>query len=139
MKRKLIVVAIICLMGFFSIYKAFISIKQLKDPHYFSTWISRILINTALDLIKKNNRMIPYSDVDGCRCDQSLRIEERLDLVEAIERLEVKYKTVIILRFYNDLSIKQIAELLECPEGTVKTRLHRAIEQLKLDLKEECI
>ncbi|PEJ56175.1 RNA polymerase subunit sigma-70 [Bacillus sp. AFS002410] len=122
-----------------TIYKAFISIKQLKDPLYFSTWISRILINSALDFIKKNNRIIPFSDVDGFRNEQNFRIEEKLDLVEAIERLEVQYKTVIILRFYKDLSIKQIAEILKCPEGTVKTRLHRAINQLKSDLKEECI
>jgi RNA polymerase sigma-70 factor, ECF subfamily len=122
-----------------TIYKAFISIKQLKDPHYFSTWISRILINTALDFIKKNNRAIPFSDVDGFRNDQNLLIEEKLDLLDAIERLEVQYKTLIIFRYYKDLSIKQIAEILKCPEGTVKTRLHRAINQLKSDLKEECI
>nr|WP_239558814.1 sigma-70 family RNA polymerase sigma factor [Peribacillus deserti] len=54
-----------------------------------------------------------------------------MDLIEAIERLEVQSKTVIILRYYRDLSIKQIAEILNCPEGTVKTRLHRAINQLK--------
>ncbi|MEC0347872.1 sigma-70 family RNA polymerase sigma factor [Peribacillus frigoritolerans] len=122
-----------------TIYKAFVSIKQLKEPHYFSTWISRILINTALDFIKKNNRVFPFSDVDGIHEDQNLRIEEKLDLLEAIEQLEVQYKTVIIFRYYKDLSIKQIAEILNCPEGTVKTRLHRAINQLKSDLKEECI
>ncbi|MGG3942995.1 sigma-70 family RNA polymerase sigma factor [Peribacillus psychrosaccharolyticus] len=122
-----------------TIYKAFISIKQLKDPHYFTTWISRILINTALDFIKKNNRMIPFSEFAGYHTDENLLIEEKLDLVEAIERLEVPYKTVIIFRYYQDLTIKQIAELLKCPEGTVKTRLHRAINQLKSDLKEECI
>jgi RNA polymerase sigma-70 factor, ECF subfamily len=122
-----------------TIYKAFISIKHLKEPHYFSTWISRILINTALDFIKKKNRAILFSDVDGIHKDQNLRIEEKLDLLEAIERLEVQYKTVIIFRYYKDLSIKQIAEILKCPEGTVKTRLHRAVNQLKLDLKEERI
>ncbi|TCN19766.1 sigma-70 family RNA polymerase sigma factor [Mesobacillus foraminis] len=122
-----------------TIYKAFISIKQLKEPQYFSTWISRILVNTTLDFIKKNNRLIPFSDVEVFGDNQSLRIEEKLDLVEAIGRLEVHYKTVIILRYYKDLSIKQIAEILNCPEGTVKTRLHRAINQLKSDLKEECI
>ncbi|MCI1591210.1 MAG: sigma-70 family RNA polymerase sigma factor [Heyndrickxia oleronia] len=122
-----------------TIYKAFISIKKLKEPQYFSTWISRILINSALDFIKKNSRITPYSDVDGFHKDQSIRIEEKLDLVEAIERLEVQYKTVIIFRYYKDLSIKQIAEILQCPEGTIKTRLHRAINQLKSDLKEECI
>ncbi|PLR78338.1 RNA polymerase subunit sigma-70 [Bacillus sp. V3-13] len=122
-----------------TIYKAFISIKHLKEPHYFSTWITKILINTALDFIKKNNRMIPLSDVERFANSHKTNIVENLDLVEAIERLEEQYKTVIILRYYKDLSIKQIGEILECPEGTVKTRLHRAINKLKSDLKEESV
>ena len=122
-----------------TIYKAFISIKQLKDPSYFSTWISRILINTSLDFIKKNSRVMPLSIVDKTSHHETLSLEDKLDLVEAIERLEIQYKTVIIFRYYKDLSIKQIAEILDCPEGTVKTRLHRAVHQLKLDLKEECL
>lgn len=122
-----------------TIYKAFISIKQLKEPDYFSTWITKILINTALDFIKKNKRMIPISEVERFEGNQDITIETSLDLVEAIKRLEDQYKTVIILRYYKDLSIKQIGELLECPEGTIKTRLHRAIKQLKSDLKKECI
>ncbi|MDF2053172.1 sigma-70 family RNA polymerase sigma factor (plasmid) [Priestia megaterium] len=122
-----------------TIYKAFISIKRLKDPSYFSTWISRILINTCLDFIKKNSRVMPIGIVNKKSHYESLPLEDKLDLVEAIERLEIQYKTVIIFRYYKDLSIKQIAEILECPEGTVKTRLHRAVHQLKLDLKEECL
>ncbi|MBT2757444.1 sigma-70 family RNA polymerase sigma factor [Mesobacillus foraminis] len=122
-----------------TIYKAFISIKQLNEPSYFSTWLSRILINTALDFIKKSNRILTLSDIEVAGNDQSFRIEEKLDLVAAIRQLEVQYKTVIILRYYKDLSIKQIAEILHCPEGTVKTRIHRAIKQLKSYLSEECI
>lgn len=122
-----------------TIYKAFISIRHLKEPHYFSTWITKILINTALDFIKKNNRMVPFSDIEIFGNSYKTNIVESLDLVGAIERLEEQYKTVIILRYYKDLSIKQIGEILECPEGTVKTRLHRAINQLKSDLKRECM
>lgn len=124
-----------------TIYKAFLSIKQLKEPHYFSTWITKILINTALDFIRKNNRLntIPFSDVERFNMSHKLNIVDKLDLVEAIDRLEEQYKTVIILRYYKDLTIKQIGETLECPEGTVKARLHRAINKLKADLKKECI
>lgn len=122
-----------------TIYKAFISIKKLKEPDYFSTWITKILINTALDFIKKNKRLIPFSEVERLEHNHENTIEASMDLVEAIERLEEQHKTVIILRYYKDLSIKQISEILECPEGTIKTRLHRAINQLKSDLKKECI
>jgi RNA polymerase sigma-70 factor, ECF subfamily len=121
------------------IYKAFISINSLKNPRYFSTWLSRILINSALDFIKKNERVILTNEVDVLPKEQNLRIEEKMDLAGAIERLDIQYKTVIILRYYEDLTIKQIAEMLHCPEGTIKTRLHRAINLLKSDLREGCI
>ncbi|WP_369809972.1 RNA polymerase sigma factor [Gracilibacillus caseinilyticus] len=53
--------------------------------------------------------------------------------------MQDQYKTVVILRYYQDFTVKQIAETLHCPEGTVKTHLHRAIKQLKMYLKEESI
>lgn len=122
-----------------TICKAFISIKQLKDAAYFSTWITRILINTAIDYLKKKNCLIPSEETDQLMLQPHLHLEEKLDLADAISRLDEMYKTVIIYRYYKDLSIKQIAEILNCPEGTVKTRLHRAIMQLKTELGEECI
>ncbi|ASV70245.1 MULTISPECIES: sigma-70 family RNA polymerase sigma factor [Cytobacillus] len=122
-----------------TVYKSFVSIKQLKDPHYFSTWISRILINTALDFIKKNKHTIPLRDFDISQKSHSIEVEEKLDLLDAIKQLDVPYKSVILLRYYKDLSVKQIAEIMQCPEGTVKTRLHRAINQLKINLNERCI
>jgi RNA polymerase sigma-70 factor, ECF subfamily len=117
-----------------TIYKAYISIKKLKEPDYFSTWLVRILINTALDFKKKNKRIIPVEELERYGNDENterLHIEERMDLVDAIARLEEKYKTIIILRYYHDLSIKEIAKILNCPEGTVKTNLHRAIQELR--------
>ncbi|WP_147532949.1 sigma-70 family RNA polymerase sigma factor [Bacillus marasmi] len=124
-----------------TIYKAYISIGSLKNSSYFSTWLTRILINTALDFIKKNSKVIPI-DQDSIERIQSadrIMLEDKMDLLKALERLPEKYKTVIILRFYQDLTIKQIAKLIECPEGTVKTNLHRAINELKGMLKEACI
>lgn len=122
-----------------AIYKAFISIKSLKYPQYFSTWLARILINSALDFIRKHERIIPTEEMDGIPGERHSMIEDKLDLAGAIEELDVPYKTVIILRYYKDFTVKQIAEILDCPEGTIKTRLHRAIRQLKSELKEGCI
>jgi RNA polymerase sigma-70 factor, ECF subfamily len=124
-----------------TIYKAYISIGNLKDSSYFSTWLTRILINTALDFIKKNNKVIPIDQdsLERIESSERLMLEDKMDLFTAIEGLTEKYKTVIILRYYQDLTIKQIAEFLECPEGTVKTNLHRAINELKGKFKEACI
>lgn len=122
-----------------TIYKAYISIKKLKEPHYFSTWLTRILINTALDFIKQNKLVIPTEEMEQFEKIEKLHIEDSIDLVAAIDQLEEKYKTVIILRYYQDLPIKEIAKIVNSPEGTVKTHLHRAINQLKNDLREGCV
>lgn len=123
-----------------TIYKAYISIKNLKDINYFSTWITRILINSALDFIKKKSRIIPIDEFSNLpNVEYEHEMEDSIDLVEAIERLNEPYKTVIILRYYKDFTIKQIADILDCPEGTVKTHLHRAIKILKLDIRKEDI
>ncbi|WP_332306427.1 RNA polymerase sigma factor [Bacillus timonensis] len=65
--------------------------------------------------------------------------ENDSDLLDAIKGLDEKYKTVLILRFYRDLSIKQIAEFIGCPEGTVKTNIHRGISLLRNHLKEDIV
>jgi len=123
-----------------TIYKAFISIKNIKDERYFSTWITRILIHTAIDLLRKKQRVIPMErDALERKASSYLPIEYHHDLLKAITELEEKYKTVLILRFYKDYSVKQIAEILDCPEGTVKTNIHRGINQLREMLKEDAV
>lgn len=124
-----------------AIYKAYISIEQLKEPKYFSTWITRILINVALNFIQKSTKIISIEQevVERIESKAKFPLEDKMDLLLAIEQLEEKYKTVIILRYYKDLSVKQISELLDYPEGTVKTNLHRALKKLKLEFKEACV
>lgn len=119
-----------------TIYKAYVSMKTIEKTEYFSTWLTRILINEALDFIRKHKRMIPTEKMEEQSTTEYNELEGSIDLIEAINRLEVQYKTVVILRYYKDFTIKQIAETLICPEGTVKTRLHRAAKKLKVDLKE---
>jgi RNA polymerase sigma-70 factor, ECF subfamily len=60
-----------------------------------------------------------------------LYIEDRIDLLEAIDCLEEKEKSALILRFYKDYTINQIALILEIPEGSVKSTIHRALKKLK--------
>ncbi|MFE7822202.1 sigma-70 family RNA polymerase sigma factor [Priestia megaterium] len=119
-----------------AIYKAFISLTSLKEPSYFSTWMTRILINTALDFIKKKKSVVPISPEKDFGDEKTENIEDKVDLINAIKRLEEPQRTAIILRYYKDFTVKQIAEILNCPDGTVKTHLHRAIGKLKIDLKE---
>jgi RNA polymerase sigma-70 factor, ECF subfamily len=116
-----------------TLYKALSSIQNLKDEDFFSTWITRILINNAKDFLKKKNRSIAM-EIDFLNTKESspiIKIEDRIDLLEAIDCLEEKEKSTLILRFYKDYTIKQIANILEIPEGSVKSTLHRALKKLK--------
>lgn len=122
-----------------TIYKAFTSIDTLKKINYFSTWITRILINTSLDFLKGQKNIILSDKVDKIDNQNYEKTEDKIDLVDAIKRLEEPYKTVITLRFYKDFTIKQIASILDCPEGTVKTHIHRGIYKLKLALGKEYV
>lgn len=63
-------------------------------------------------------------------------IDEVLDLNEALEKLDAKYKTVIILKYFEDMTLESISKMLKLPLSTIKTHLYRALEKLKMDLKE---
>ncbi|WP_412896599.1 sigma-70 family RNA polymerase sigma factor [Bacillus sp. 1P02SD] len=120
-----------------TVYKALTSLKDLKNDTYFSTWITRILINTAIDQLRRKKRVIPMErDFLESKAPSYTDKEADSDLLNAIKGLDEKYKTVLVLRFYKDFTIKQIAEFLDCPEGTVKTNIHRGIALLRDQLKE---
>lgn len=118
-------------------YKAFLSIGQLKNPEYFSTWLFRILIRECYKLLKKRNQVIPYEEsILLSKLDQEH--DEEIDfyhLDEALSKLHSTYQTAIILFYYHDLSIRDISRTMEKPVGTVKTYLHRARKKLKSELE----
>lgn len=115
-----------------TVYLAYRSIAKLKHPEYFTTWLVKIIINQALQSLKKSRPSWPLlTERDLAGLEAGLDVEDRLDLLEAVDRLTEPYKTVIILKYLHDLPNSQIAEILEAPVGTVKTHLHRALKKLK--------
>lgn len=123
-----------------TVYKAYVSIKKLKEPSLFNTWLTRILINTSVDSLKKNSKIVPLDE--NVRIDAfiiSKDNEQIIDLKIAVDRLNGKLKTIIILKYFQDMTLVEIAKILQCPLGTVKTMLHKALRELRLDLKEELL
>ena len=118
-------------------YKGFLNVHKLKNPNMFKTWITRVLINVAIDYMKKESKVV-YLDNDSLiSCDEKdISLEEKMDLYNAIDTLKDKYKTVIILRYFNNMSIDDIAKTMEIPSNTVKSHLRRAKESLSKILKE---
>ncbi|MEK6264651.1 MAG: sigma-70 family RNA polymerase sigma factor [Clostridium sp.] len=123
-----------------TVYKAYISIKKLKEPSLFNTWLTRILINTSLDSINKNSKFVSFEE--NVSSDTSLIAvdnEKIIDIKVAVDRLQGKYKTIVILKYFQDLTLVEIEKTLQCPNGTVKTMLYKALGELRLDLKEELL
>lgn len=119
-------------------YKGFLNVHKLKNPSIFKTWITRVLINIAIDYLKKDSKIIYLDDDSSISCnEENISLHEKMDLYNAIDTLKDKYKTVIILRYFNNMSIDDIARTMEIPSNTVKSHLRRAKESLRKILKED--
>ena len=115
-----------------TIYKAYISIEQVKQPQFFYTWLTKILIRTAYDTLRKKKKIVLDEELlNNYPAVNSPDIEGRMDLLNAIGALEANYQTAIILFYYHDLPIRCIAETMQTPENTVKTYLRRAKKEIK--------
>lgn len=120
-----------------AIIQAFERIESLKEPSYFKTWMIRIVINcskTYLSKMKKLEITDPLELVDVQSVSHTY-MEEEMDLWAALQSLEEKYKTVLLLRFYQDYTVPEVAAILEMPLGTVKSNIRRGLMQLKQKLK----
>ncbi|WP_043932556.1 sigma-70 family RNA polymerase sigma factor [Bacillus sp. EB01] len=120
-------------------YRSFKSIKNLKEPKYFKTWLIRIAISCAIDLLRKKKNVVQLKPeyVDFIPVDVNEDIDLEITIRELIERLNEDEKSVVILRFYEGLTIKEVAEALNIPLGTTKTTLYRALGKLRKNLKGE--
>ena len=119
-----------------SIIKALISIESLKEIEKVKSWFYKIVIRTSIDYIrkyKKYNDMIDISEIiNNGKSDQY----KDLDLYKALDELDETYKTIIILRYFEDMKINDIADILDENPNTVKTRLYAGLKKLKIDIGE---
>jgi RNA polymerase sigma-70 factor, ECF subfamily len=118
-------------------YRSFKSIKNLKEPKYFKTWLMRIAISCALDILRKRKNVVPLkpefeNHVAGIVNED---IISGITLKDLIEGLQEDEKSVILLRFYQGMTLKEISVVLEFPLGTVKTILYRSLTKLRNSLK----
>lgn len=121
-----------------SVIRAYEALPKLKEPQYFTTWMTRIVINCSKTYIEKTKHTEvtePQHFDSYAAAGQSANVEEGIDLWQALSQLEEKYKTALLLRFYQDYTVKEIATILELPEGTVKTNIRRGLQRLRQLLK----
>lgn len=124
-----------------SILHCIISIKKLKNPEYFRTWMTRILINCAKQEWRKRGRYDVMEETELIQLEnlpqEETSREEKLDLYDAIDGLSFPYKAIIIQYYFVGNSLKDIAKMLDMPAGTVKAYHARAKSKLKNILEEK--
>ena len=120
-----------------AIVKALNKIHSLREPNYMRTWFYRILINESITALRKSKRQFPaISELPDTPCTDR-DPTEFLDITNAIDQLDPKLKTIILLRFFEDMKLEEIAQITKTNLSTVKSRLYRALNQLKTLLGEE--
>ena len=110
-------------------------LPTLRDPGLVEAWAYRVLIRACHDELRKQRRLIPALHLlpadGGVEADSAVAIADREQLDRAFRRLPVEQRAVIVLQYYRDLTLPHIAEILQVPVGTVRSRLHYAKRALR--------
>ena len=125
--------------------KIYLHCRELKNDSGFKAWMMQILVRTAYRNGKKASREMPdeeviqKADTGGIpsSLEQVLAREEAGAIAEAVRALPMKQRSVVVLYYYQEYRISEIAKILGCLEGTVKSRLHTAKKQLRRMLADE--
>lgn len=120
-----------------SIIKAIKALRRLKDPQHFNTWIMRITINSCKDFIKKNKRIVmmdikDYEDIIPAKDNWN----NNEDILLALNKLKLEERDLIVMRYLDDMSLKDISENTNVPVGTVKSKVSRTLKKLRIHMEE---
>jgi len=117
------------------ILKAWEKRDALKNDAAFRSWVTRILINECYDICRRSSKIVVLDELPE---QAVLPVEmENRDLKDAIGRLDDIYRLPIILFYVEGFNIREVARILQIPEGTVKSRLHAGRAKLRVALGEE--
>ena len=126
--------------------KCFTYRARLKDPNKFEPWLYQIMTRTAWRVAGKSRREQPSEEIGRIQDEMAgefssplenvLSSEERERLWRAVDSLDIRQRTALVLYYYNQMSTREIAKVMGCLEGTVKSRLFTARRNLRKLLDE---
>jgi len=116
-----------------AIYKGLCGYKKLRKPEFFTTWMTRILINECNNELRRRKRTCPLEELPETAVEEF----DSLPLKEALQKLPKELKDVVVLRYFSGFTLAETAELLKIPQGTAATRQRKALQLLRLELGEE--
>ena len=117
-----------------AVFRAYKGIKRLREPKFAETWFIRIIINVAKDFHRRQKFEITTNKVPEGIYHEN---HSEMEFNQMIESLQSDLRAIISLKYYSGHTLNEIAEILEIPEGTVKSRLNRALNLLRLEVMNE--
>lgn len=124
--------------------KVYQKINDLRDTNLFKSWIIKITYNEGLNWVKKNKYQqkqdsseheIEKVNYAPSNEDEFLAKEHKSELIKSLYNLNTRYRLAVVLRYFEDMPIKDIAQTLQCSEGVVKNMLFRSLRKLKNSLQ----
>ena len=119
-----------------AVVQALTHAHTLREQEHMRTWFTRILINESLRYLRKNRKYLPVEELPEDLALEDEDIAQKMDIYRAVGRLEPKLRTIVVLRFFEDMSLSQIAEVTGVNLNTVKSRLYKALAKLKVEMAE---
>ena len=117
-----------------AVFRAYKNIKRLREPKYAETWFIRILLNAANDFYRRQKHEILMEAVPESAYYDN---HSEMEFAQMIASLQPELREIISLKYYSDYTLNEISNILKIPEGTVKSRLNRALNILRLEEKNE--
>ncbi|WP_298029746.1 sigma-70 family RNA polymerase sigma factor [uncultured Dysosmobacter sp.] len=117
-----------------AVYQALRALKKLREPEFFETWLTRILINECHRELRRRKRLAGEEAIPEAAGPDAY---DALPLKEAVRRLPEELRLVVILRFFAGYTQAETAAALDIPQGTAATRQRKALQLLRLELGEE--
>ena len=115
-----------------TVYNAYLAFPKLRNQKYFKTWITRIVINESIAYLRHSVKTIPlYESHLNTAHETQVSSAERLDLYDALELLSPEERGIIILKYFQDMTFREISGITKIPENTIKTRHYRILKKLK--------
>lgn len=111
----------------------FEKIKTLKNEEFFKTWLTRILINECYKIYNQNKKIVYLENVNQEKLTYNDQYVDH-EIRNLVKNLDKDLKQIVILYYFEDFSVKEIAKIIQKPEGTVKSRLSRARKELEKKL-----
>jgi RNA polymerase sigma-70 factor (ECF subfamily) len=115
-----------------ALYRGFLSLRSLRRPEYAETWLTRIVINECKRILRRFRR----EQLTDTLPETAEEAFDALPLREAIRKLPQELRAVVALRYFSGYTLRETAQALGLPQGTVVTRQRRALRLLKLELED---